>query len=416
MKLLLKNVNACLANEGFQNVDIEIIDGVYTQIGKIEISDHNRVIEKENLHCAPGFFDPFVNFGEPGFEHKEGLVSGCKAAAYGCFTQVAQMPDTNPVIDNRPQVDFINSQSKSLPVLVGAMPSFTKAQSVNELSEIGELADAGVIAFSQLSNKVVKPSVLLKALEYAKAFNKKLVVHATDFELVPGAFIHEGITNVKIGMRGIPDFTEELLVKKYVELLRYSGSSLHISGISSQKSLAIIEMAKSEGLNLTADTSVYNLIFTEDNLLDFDTNFKLNPPLRSVNDKDALIDAVKSGVIDVVTSNHQPHEDDAKKLELETSEFGVIGVQTVFPALADTIGLSNAINILANRNRKTFDLDIPTIKVGNRANLSLFNPKSSWVFKVSNNLSKSQNSMFINHEFMTKPLGIVNGLSLVINV
>ena len=416
MKLLFKGINARLENEKvFKAVDIEITNGIISKIGNVDASNEHQVIDIEGLHCAQGFFEPFANFCEPGLEHKEDLASGINAAAFGGFTQVALMPYTEPAIDNRPQIDFIKAATTTAPVEIDVMPLFTKAQNKNELSEIGELADAGALAFVQEKYAVVKPTVLLKALEYSKISGKKIVVNCPDYELIPGAFVHEGATNVMIGMRGIPPFTEELLVKQYIELLRYTDSSIHISGVSCAESLPLIAAAKEQGLRLTADTSVYNLLFTEKDISDFDTNFKLNPPLRSDIDRDSLVDAVKSGVIDAVTCKHEPQDEDLKKTEMKMAEFGVIGLQTAFPALINALGLDLAVDVLTKRNRSAFEIEAPQIKEGVEANLSLFVPDAQWIFKNAINKSKSENSMFLDKQMIGKPFGIVNRNSMVFN-
>ncbi|MFY0675452.1 MAG: hypothetical protein JXQ87_18795 [Bacteroidia bacterium] len=416
MKLLFKGINVLdNAEKVFKTVDIEISEGIITKIGNINAANEHQIIEINGLHCAEGFFDPFVNFCEPGLEYKEDLNSGIESAAFGGFTQVGLLPYTEPAIDSRPQIEFIKSATQSAAVKASVIPLFTKANSKNELSEIGEMADAGALAFVQSQYGVVKPTVLLKALEYSKISGKKIVVNCTDFDIIPGAFIHEGETNVMIGMRGIPPFTEELLVKQYIELLRYTDSSIHISGVSCAESIPLISAAKAQGLKLTADTSIYNLLFTEKDIVDFDTNFKLDPPLRSEIDRQSLVDAVKSNVIDVVTCKHDPQDEDLKKTELKMAAFGVIGLQTAFSALTSAVGLDCAINILTHRNKEAFGVKSNSIKEGEVANLSLFVPDAQWKFNQELNKSKSENSMFLEKQMIGKPIGIVNGKSFVLN-
>ena len=210
-------------------------------------------------------------------------------------------------------------------------------------------------------------------------------------------------------MRGIPSFTEELLVGKYVQLLKYTGSSIHITGVSSKVSVKLIEDAKKEGLSISADTSIYNLLFTDEKLKSFDTNFKLNPPLREESDRQALLSAVRAGIIDVVTAGHEPHEEDAKKCELKTASFGVIGIQTFFPLLLKEFEIEEAVSILTSGNRKAFNVEVPQIQEGVRANLTLFNPTRNWHFDAATNQSKSVNSMFFGKELTGDIIGVISG-------
>lgn len=415
MKLLLKNVLVRGESGATQTQDIEVTDGIITQMGEVEGNPNHKIIRIDNLECSVGFFDPFVNFCEPGLEYKEDFISGINTASFGGFTQVGLTPDTEPSIDNRPQLDFVKASTANRPTTVSVFPSFVKSTNHNELSEIVELSDAGAIGFLQPTEHVIKPSVILKALDYAKITGKKIVVYVTDFDIVPGAFIHEGDANVKIGMRGIPDFSEEILVKEYVELLRYTKSAMHISGISSAKSLKYLQEAKNDGLELTSDTSIYNLIFTDKELINFDTNFKLNPPLRSENDRLALIEAVKSGVIDCVTSKHAPQDEDVKKSELKMASFGVVGLQTMFSALTKVFSIEETINILTTRNRAAFNVGVPKLATGEKANIALFIPGSEWSFNASSNKSKSDNSMFFNSSLKGKPMGVIHGQYSVLN-
>lgn len=410
MKLLIKDaiihgVSSTRAEKG----DIEITNDVISAMGSIPASPEHEVIAIDDVHCSSGWFDPFVNFGVPGNEHKEDFATGCAAAARGGFVEVGLLPDTDPLIENRPQLDFIAKSSSQFPVEITAHPSFVKGASGNELSEIAEMAASGVLSFIYPGRQRVKSALLLKALEYAKVTGKKITVSATDFSMIPDAFMHEGLVNVALGLRGIPVFTEELMISRYVELLRYTGSAMHISGVSSAKGAALIGKAKQDGLHLSADTSVYNLLFTDDVLKTFDTNYKLNPPIREEQDRQALIAAVKSGVIDMVTSQHQPHEEDAKKCEIKTAEFGVIGLQTLFPLLLQEFTLDEVLQILINRNRAGFGKDIPLMEQGSKASLTLFDPEKEWKFDADSNLSKSRNSMFFGGTLKGTGLGVVVG-------
>lgn len=390
-----------------QQADVFIQDGIINTIGNELSLEADSVLEGQDLHVSAGWFEPFANFCEPGNEYKEDLDSGCEAAIAGGFTDVGLVPDTAPMIDSRPQLDFIakNSEYQNIELWVG--PSFAKDGKSGELSEILELSEAGAFAFNQPEMASLPDSVILKALDYAKVTGKKVCLDATDHSIIPGAFVHEGLVNVQIGLRGIPDFSEELLVKKYVELLRYTGSHMHIRGISSRKVLDTIHQAKEDGLHLSCDTSVYHLLYTDESLMSFDTNFKLSSPLRSESDRLALVEAVKSGLIDVVTSGHAPQDEDAKKTEITMAENGVIGLQTMFPLLAKAVGVEVAIQILTRRNRTAFGIEFPEVSEGAPAKLTVFESSTEWIFDETTNKSKSNNSMLWRQTLQGKALATV---------
>lgn len=387
--------------------DIFIENGVIGAIGKDLAVDADEVLDQEGVHVSAGWFDPFVNFCEPGNEHKEDLASGSQAALAGGFTDVGIVPDTAPIIDSRPQLDFIARNTEEYRLQLWVAPSFVKEGNPSELSEILELSEAGAIAFNQPQLSSLPDSVILKALDYVKITGKKVCLSATDHSIIPGAFVHEGLVNVQIGLRGIPAFSEELQVKKYVELLRYTNSHMHIRGVSSLKALDVIRSAKADGLHLSCDTTVYHLLYTDAALLSFDTNFKLSSPLRSEQDRVALVEAVQSGLIDAVTCAHEPHEEDSKKTEIKMAENGVIGLQTMYPLLAKAVGIECALDILVNRNRKVFGLEVPTLREGEKARLTVFQPETSWILNAETNRSKSSNSMLWEQSLEGKSVATV---------
>ena len=405
-KALIHDIDGSIAH---RDTDILIENGQITAVGNNLNHDADHTLAEDGLHVSSGWFDPFVNFCEPGNEHKEDLHSGCAAAIAGGFTAVGVLPDTQPLLDSRPQIDFIERSTEGLGIQVLVGPSFVKEGNHGELSEILELSEAGAFAFNQPEAVSLTDAVVLKALDYSKFTSKKVCLDVTNHSIIPGAFIHEGLVNVKIGLRGIPSFSEVLLVKKYIELLRYTGASLHLSGVSTADSLELISAAKADGLDLTCDCSVYHLLHTDEDLLSFNTNFKLRTPLRSELDRNALVAAVMSGTIDVVTAYHQPHEEDAKKTEITLADSGVIGLQTLYPLLIQAVGLEKAIGILVSRNRTAFNRDVPVIKEGNAVNLTVFNPESAWVLNAESNKSKSNNSMLWNEQVMGSVLATVLG-------
>lgn len=407
MDVIFKNAKHLGTPGQAEHVHLHIKNGRIASIGTEMPSESAEIVDTKGAFFSAGWFDPLANFCEPGLEHKEDVVSGAEVAIRGGFTRVGLLPDTDPLIDSHPQLAYIERRSQALLPHVHVLPSFVKRGNYDELSEILEMDEAGALAFAQPKGLLLHPSVVLKSLEYIRPTAKRLVLYVNDRKTVPGAFIHEGWANVQLGMRGIPDFCEEVIVKQYIELLRYTKSSCHLSGLSSRRSLPYVAQAKQEGLNLTCDVSINQLLFNERDLLGFDTNYKLDPPLRSEADQAALAQAVENGLIDVVTSQHCPHEADAKRTEMHLAAFGVIGLQTLFPLLCKVFSFDKAIDILTHQNRRPFGIEMPAIKVGEEAEITFFQPDKPWVFDEVTNASKSTNSMMWGKTLQGQALGVV---------
>lgn len=389
--------------------DVEIYDGLIKKIaasGVSPVSKEFELFDANGAFLSPGWFDPFCQAGEPGLEYREDLTSASRVAIYGGFSQLGLLPNTEPVLENIQQLHYIYRRNEQLPIEFLGLPTFYKSKAPNELSEIAELSHGGAIGFCHENEKLPSTQLLMKALEYLKISGKRLCVHAYDLSTVPSAFMHEGDVNVKMGLRGIPSFTERLLVEKYISLCEYTRSKIHISGLSSAEGLGLIEQAKSRGVDITCDTSVYNLLMTENSLESFDTNYKLLPPLRSDNDHKALKEAVESGIIDAVSCFHEPQHQDDKKTEITSAAFGAIGLQTFFPLLLKCVGVELTQDILTKRNRSLFELPVPEIAEGASAEFTLYQPEEKWTFTKSNNQSKSSNSMLIDEEMKGKVMAV----------
>ncbi|MBI3142555.1 MAG: hypothetical protein HYZ16_06990 [Bacteroidetes bacterium] len=407
MDVIFKNAQRVGPKGQPEKVHLHIANGRVAYIGHDMPNHAAEMVDTKGAFFSVGWFDPLANFCEPGLEHKEDIESGARVAIRGGFTRVGVLPDTDPVLDSNPQLAYIVERSRGVLPHVHVLPSFVKRGNHGELSEVLEMEEAGALAFAQPRSVMLHSSVVLKSMEYLRPTGKRLVLYVNDKKTVPGAFVHEGMANVQMGMRGIPDFCEEVLVKQYIELLRYTQSSCHLSGISSRKSLPYIEKAKHEGLDISCDVSVNQLLFNEYHVLGFDTNYKLEPPLRSEDDQLALIEAVKSGLIDVVTAQHQPHEADAKRTEIHLAEFGVIGLQTVFPLLCQVFSVEKAVEILAVHNRRPFGVAEKGLNVGDEAEITFYMPDTTWVFDEAANESKSANSMSMGKLLKGKAVGVV---------
>jgi len=398
--------------------DIFIADGVISAIANnIEAAADHR-IEMDGLCVSPGWADVFANFCDPGYEYKETLQTGAAAAAAGGYTSVFVVPNTKPVIDAKSQVEYVVQQSKSLPVQIIPLGAITKNTAGKELAEMYDMNKSGAIAFSDGLNPLQPAGILLKALQYIKAFNGVIIQLPDDITIAPHGLINEGLVSTRLGLPGKPMMAEELMVARDIKLARYADSKLHFTGLSSPKSLEYIKRAKDSGIKVTCSVTSYHLAFCDEDLYTYDTNLKVNPPLRTREDMLALRKAVADGTIDCIASHHMPQDWDHKTCEFEYAKPGMIGLQTAYsvvktilPELAE----ERWVELFCSNPRRIFGLDMPAIKEQAVANLTLFQPGKQFTFAKEDIKSRSHNSPFIGTAFTGKVAGIINGEKLVLN-
>lgn len=416
MKLLLKSAKIIDPNSAFHHktVDLFIKDGRIEKIGtSLKISEVDKVFKLKDLHVSPGWFDSSVSFGEPGYEERETILKGLKAAARSGFTQIALNPNTNPVTDDNGAIVSIRSKAKNNAVKLVPIGSLTKGSEGVDLAELYDMHQAGAIAFGDHKKSISHPNLLKLALQYAQNFDGLVLSFPQDDKIAGKGLVNEEVSSTFLGLKGIPALAEELQIIRDLYILEYTGGKLHIPTISTEKSVSLIKEAKKKGLNVSCSVAIHNLLFTDDLLKEFDTNTKVLPPLRTKKDLKALIKGLKDGTIDMVTSDHSPIDIEHKKVEFEYALFGTIGLESAFGALLQLFTLDETIGLLTG-SRERFGLKMPVIKEGKKANLSLFSPEGSYTFTPEDIYASSGNSVFLNSTLHGKVYGIISGKNHIV--
>ena len=415
MKILIKQAKIIDSSSKHNNkiCDILINNNKIEKIAKkIQIDSDTKIYKNENLHVSQGWFDMHVNFGQPGFEQRETIENGLNAAAKGGFTEVLLMPNTNPSIDNSSMIDFIKGFSKRNVVKIQVAGNLTVSQEGKNIVEIHDMTNNGCIAFTDDKKSIQNNELMKIALLYIKNSNSLLMNFPNDSKIQKNGVINEGKISTQLGLKGIPNIAEEMMLDRDITLCDYTESKIHESYISTERSVDKIKKAKEKGINITSDVALHNIFLTEEQVNNFDTRFKVLPPLRTKKDNKAIINGLKDGTIDVITSDHNPFEEETKKLEFDNAEFGIIGLESAFGLinkhLEKHLTLNEIIDKISNNPRKILGLKNNSIEEGNYANLTLFNPSNKWEFKESDIVSKSKNSPFLGEELQGKALAIYN--------
>ena len=412
MKVLIKKALIVSPSSPFHGTsqDILIENGIISEIGNDLKSNADKTIEIDGLHISTGWMDCFANFCDPGQEFKETLESGANAAAAGGFTQVMLIPNTNPVVYNKSQVEYLVQKSKELPVQIFPVGTITKNAEGKELSEMYDMYNTGAVAFSDGVNPVQSSGILQKALEYILAIDATIIQLPDDKSIGTSGLMNEGKISTQLGLAGKPSISEELMIARDIELVRYTNSKIHFTGVSTAKSLELIAAAKKEKLRVTCSVTPYHLFFCEDDLLTYDTNLKVNPPLRTKKDRDALRNGIKNGIIDFIASHHQPQDWDNKVCEFEYAKNGMEGLESVFGA-AGVCGVSTEqfVKMQTENIRSIFKIEETLIDKGKKANITLFSPDVEYVFEEKDILSKSKNNAFVGKKLKGRVIGIING-------
>lgn len=418
MNTIIRSAKIIDSKSPFHNktVDILIADGCITKIGAaLPNLENYQEIQRDNLHVSTGWFDSSVSLGEPGFEDRETIENGLQVAAKSGFTGIALQPNSFPVIDNQSQVHFVKSKSQGAATELFPIGALTKGSEGKDMAELFDMKNAGAIAFGDYNRSLDNANLLKIALQYTQDFDGLVIAFSQDEKIKGNGVANEGIVSTRLGLKGIPNLAEELQVARNLFLLEYTGGKLHFPTISTSKSVALIQEAKAKGLQVSCSVAVHHLVLNDEKLEEFDTRFKVSPPLRSEADRLALIEGVKNGTIDMITSDHNPIDIEHKKMDFDTAKSGTIGLESAFSALMTILPAETVIEKLT-AGRTTFGIESPSITEGAKANLSLFNPEEKSTFTADTIRSKSKNSAFIGTEIKGKVYGIVNQNQLILNL
>src|SRR5690554_5842864 len=417
MKILLKSatiVDPTSKHHLSQN-DVLIENGKITKIGKsIPSAKNTKEITLENLHISPGWFDSSVSFGEPGFEERETIENGLSTAAQSGFTSVALNANSYPVSDSKGHIKFIKSKADTNAVNVYPIGALTVQSKGVDLAELFDMQNEGAVSFYDYKTPISNPNLLKIALQYSQGFDGLVQSFPFEKSVARNGVVNEEVNSTKLGLKGIPALSEELQIIRDLYILEYTGGKLHIPTISTKKSVELIKDAKKKGLNVSCSVAIFNLSLTDNVLEDFDTNYKLLPPLRTNEEVKALIKGLGDGTIDGVTSDHNPLDVERKNVEFDRADFGSIGLESCFGGLNNVLGLEKSIKALTGLKNV---FNIPEIKIeeGQNAELTLFSPDETWTFSEDDIISTSKNAALLGARLKGKAYGIFSKNNLVLN-
>ena len=413
MSLLLNSVTVSDTTSKYFNSRVNILidsKGYIKKISKNKISDKvKKVVDLEGLYISESWFDFNANFCDPGYEYKENLKSGVHVAINSGFLDVLITPNTNPIIQTKADVSYI--QEKSLNNFCEIHPSAAISKYFNgkDLNDIIDLHNSGVKAFTNSYSCEESSEMIMNSLLYLNQIDTLLLTKPKDRSFSDGV-VNNGYYSNTVGLKGIPRISESIAVERDLSILEYVGGKIHFSGISTKESVSIIRDAKTKKLNVTCDVPIHNLILDDSNVVSFDPNYKVDPPLRTKEDIDALIEGINDGTIDIIASHHEPQDIDTKKCEFEKANFGVISLQTFFSnivQLSRRIPLENLIKTFSTNPKKILGVETYSVVEGSKASFTVFDPDGSWDYNENSNLSKSINSPWLNWSLKGKVKAVI---------
>jgi len=397
--------------------DVAIEDGVIREVAKGIDTTGSEVIDASGQIVAPGFIDMHVHLREPGFEYAETIESGSRAAAAGGFTSVCCMPNTQPVNDNATVTSYIRERARQF-ALVNVYPigAITKGSAGEELAAIGSMKQAGIVAVSDDGRPVMNARLVRRAMEFARSLDIPLIEHCEDLHLSAGGDMHEGLESVRLGLRGIPRSSEDVMVARDIILAEVTGARYHVAHISSQHSVEMVAFAKSRGLRVTAEATPHHFVLADSCMNPYDSNYKMKPPLREPCDVEAVTNGLLSGAIDAVATDHAPHPGSEKMQEFERCPFGIIGLETAISLAlerlfhAGKLSLPRFVALFTQNPAKILALPKGSLAAGSAADITIFSLDHKWTYDVTKSPSKSSNTPFHGRALTGGPLAtIVNG-------
>mgnify|MGYP003671449530 FL=1 len=416
MNILLKSAKIVAPNNKelhLKKRDIFIKNGLIEDIAaNLDVQGKTKVIQYKNLHVSIGWFDSCVSFGEPGYEERETIENGLYTAAMSGFTDIVLNPNTNPLPDSSSDIVFLKNASKNAATTLHALGTLTVKSEGESLAELYDMKTAGAVGFYDYKLPLRNSNLLKIALQYAHNFNGLVHSFPMDLQIAGKGIVNEGEVSTKLGLKGIPNLAEELNIVRDLFILEYTGGKLHIPTISTANSVKLIAEAKKKGLDVSCSVAVHNLCFTDDTLTEFDSHFKLMPPLRTQLDRKALIKGLKDGTIDFVTTDHRPMDIEHKRVEFDNASDGTIGLESAFGMLNQIFDLDTTISLLT-KGRERYGIETPVLKVGENAALTLFDPDQEYTFEEEDILSNSKNSCFVGSKLKGKVYGIVSNNQII---
>ena len=425
--ILIRNVRPIGGDfDGSKPMDIEIRDGKiagWHDYGATIGLDGLQEVDMNGAYVSPGWMDMHVHLREPGFEHKETIATGCAAAAFGGFTAVACMPNTNPPIHTRDVVEYIIRKSETLPVAVHPIACVSKDRKGKQLAEMADMKEGGAVAFSDDGDPVYDARLMRVALEYSSMLDMPIINHEEDLSLSRPGHMNEGAVSTRLGLQGTPGIAEEVMIARDILLAEFTGGHVHVAHISTRRGVELVREAKARGIKVTTEVCPHHYDLTDEEIdrSHFDTNYKMHPPLRTEDDRIAMIEGLKDGTIDAICTDHAPHAVEEKEVEFMYAPNGILGLETAWPVTVRRLlgeggmSLSAVMKCLVEAPRTILHLPVPTLDVGAPAELTFFNTDEEWTYEQRHIKSKSINTPYIGQHFKGRATGIYNRGMLVVN-
>jgi dihydroorotase len=417
-RLLIKNGRVIDPGAGHDSIaDVLIEDGRIAAVARQLDREDAEVFDAAGLIVTPGFIDMHVHLREPGIEHSETIETGARAAAAGGFTSICCMPNTLPVNDNATVTSYIVERARQHAVVnVFPIGAITKNSAGEELASLGSMKNAGIVAISDDGRPVMNARVMRRAMQMAKSFDLPVIDHCEDLNLSAGGDMHEGVQSTRLGLRGIPASSEDVMVARDILLAESAGARFHVAHISSRHSIHMVQFAKKRGLPVTCEATPHHFALRDSDIIPYDSSFKMKPPLRSECDVAAVFEGIMSGAIDAIATDHAPHPGSEKMQEFEKCPFGIIGLETALGLSlgklyhSGKIGLMRLVELFTTGPARILNLDRGTLAAGAAGDVTIFDTETEWTYDVNRSFSKSKNTPFDGAQFRGGPVAtIVSG-------